>query len=206
MKVAKRANLGLRPTSAAIELGRHLLLVDREALGEDLKRRLETWGKVTWAHNLDDAAAAFSNRAFSALIVDVGLERPWGFAVLEAFRKLHPKTPALVLTGSLAEADSVRACELGAQYVGKPISRAALTTFMDSTTSGRLGNLSQREQAVLDRLCKGDSVKVIALDTGTADSTVRSILRRAKQKTGARSRSELLDLKRALIQQRVLSD
>jgi ActR/RegA family two-component response regulator len=111
---------------------RHFLVVeDREDFGKTLKKALERWVDVTWVRTFDEAVPAFSSRTFCALIVDVHLPKRSGFEVLEEFREVHPRTPAMVLTGFFAAADSVRACELGAQYVATPISTRALAVFVE---------------------------------------------------------------------------
>jgi DNA-binding NarL/FixJ family response regulator len=171
-----------------------LIVEDNEGFGRALKNSVARWGKVTWTRSFDEAVAAFSVRPFSALIVDVYLGDRSGFDVLSMFRGIFPRTPALVLTGYFEQADSVRACELGAHYVGKPISTDALRAFVDGTRTDAFstGLFSYRERQILERLVQGDTVKVIAFDLGTAASTVRSLLRRAKRKAGAVTRRELL--------------
>jgi ActR/RegA family two-component response regulator len=115
----------------------HFLLVeDEEGMGKTLKKVLEQWVGVTWVRNYAEAVTAFSKETFSALITDVRLDGPSGFVVLEEFRKRQPRTAAMVLTAYFAEADTVRACELGAQYVAKPITTAGLATFVDGATAG----------------------------------------------------------------------
>jgi DNA-binding NarL/FixJ family response regulator len=174
-----------------------LIVEDDEGVGKTLKKTLERWVGVTWARNYDEAATAISNDVFSALIVDVRLEGPSAFDVLVKFRELHPRAPAMVLTGYFEQADTVTACALRAQYVVKPISTAALLAFV-SGTRGCVPGLSERERDVLERLLLGDTTKGIALGLGISESSVRVLIHRAKKKNGADSRRELLDNSKAI--------
>jgi DNA-binding NarL/FixJ family response regulator len=145
-------------------------------------------GGGTWARNFDEATSAFSATAFSAVIVDVFLPGRSGFDVLVALRATDPVTPAMVLTGGFEHAGALRACELGAQYVGKPITTEALGGFLLGTR-----RLSGREREVVVRLRRGQSTKAIAFDLGVAEVSVRVLLHRAEAKLGARNRGDLLE-------------
>ena len=181
----------MKPSAKSRNAARpHFLLVeDRQDFGTALKKTLRRWGEVTWASNFVQAVASFTIQPFSAVIVDVRLEGPSGFEVLAAFRAIHPSTPVMVLTGYLVESDSVRACELRAQYVAKPITTAALQAFLESS----LTPLSDRERDILARMIRGQTSKEIAVALGISESTVRVFVHRAKRKRSARSRSQLLD-------------
>jgi two-component system response regulator RegA len=110
---------------------RYLIVEDNEGFGKTLRNYLERWGSVTWTRTFDEAVAAIRVQAFSAVLVDVRLPGRSGFEVLEELRKAYPQVPVMVLTGYFEESHSRRACELGAQYVAKPISHAGLATFIE---------------------------------------------------------------------------
>lgn len=176
----------LRASAQSVNRPKLLLVEDDEGVGRTLQKTLEKWVDVTWVRNYGEAVSTLSNQVFSALITDMRLEGPSGLDVLEKFRELQPRTPAMVLTAYLEEADSVRACEFGAQYVGKPISTEALYAFLAADS-----RLSGRESDVVRRLRLGHSTKVIAIDLGLAEASVRVLLHRAGLKLGVTSRQEL---------------
>jgi DNA-binding NarL/FixJ family response regulator len=194
----------------------HVLVVeDREDFAKALQKTLEKWCDVTWVRNFDGAVAAFSNGSFSALIVDVRLPGPSGFEVLERFRSLHPLTPVMVLTGYFDEEGSRRACELGAQYVAKPITTKGLEAFVAAAniwTSERarfdrsqqlleadaILRLSLAERKVYERLAAGDTNEEISSRLCISIETVRTHVRNILTKLGAHSRSQAV----AIVQQR----
>jgi DNA-binding NarL/FixJ family response regulator len=172
----------------------HLLVVKNDdGFGDAFKKTLEEWTDVTWVRTYNEAVAACSKEVFSAIIIRVELDGRSGFEVIEMFRDLYPRTPAMVLTACLEQADSVRACQLGAVYVGEPISTEALFAFI--FTDARL---SRREREVVRRLQLGDSTKVVAIDLGLSETTVRVLVHRAGLKLGVMSRQELFKQMRRL--------
>jgi len=169
----------------------HFLIVDDdEAFGRWLEITLRKWGDCTIVRNVAGASRALRARAYSAAFIDVRLEPGCGFAVLAEFRALHPRTPVVVLTGFFEGKDSVRACELGAQYVEKPISLAAVQAFVHAALHDPF---SDREREVVRRLLLGQEAKAIASALRISDSSVRAFIHRAKDKVGARSRRDLLE-------------
>ncbi len=167
----------------------HFLIVDDEPFGRRLEKALRRWGDSTIARNVQDARRAVRARVYSAAFIDVRLQPGCGFEVLADFRQVHPRAPVMVLTGFFEGRDSVRACELRAQYVEKPISLAAIQAFVETALHDPFTN---REREVVRRLVLGQEVKAIASDCGIAESTVRTLIQRAKTKVGARTMSEML--------------
>jgi len=107
-----------------------LIVEDNRLFGATLVAKLGRWGTTTWATDYDEAMRSISERTYSVLFVDVRLPTRSGLDVLREFRRRHPATPAMVLTGYFEQADSVTACCLRAQYVVKPITLAALEAFV----------------------------------------------------------------------------
>jgi two-component system response regulator DesR len=180
----------------------HFLIVDDEPFARRLEKTLRRWGDSTIARNVEEATRAVRARVYSAAFIDVRLDPGCGLDVLADFRGMHPRTPVMVLTGFFEGRDSVRACELMAQYVEKPISLAAVQAFVEAALQDRIqalaeaalpDPLSDREREIVRRLSFGHEVKVIAFDCGITESTVRTIIQRAKTKVGARTRSGLLE-------------
>jgi DNA-binding NarL/FixJ family response regulator len=139
---------------------------------------------------VEDARRAVRARTYSAAFVDVRLKPGCGFDVLADFREVQPRAPVMVLTGFFGGKDSVRACELRAQYVEKPVSLAAILAFVEAALHDLFTN---REREVVRRLLLGQEVKVIASALRISESSVRAFIHRAKHKVGARSRRDLLE-------------
>ncbi len=176
----------------------YLIVEDHEGFGRTLKKTLERWGNVTWVRRFDEAVAAFRRRPFSALFVDVRLPGRSGFEVLEAFREANARTPAMVLTGYFDGRDSVRACELGAQYVAKPITTQGLHTFVVTARRARPLRcpptglaLTPAEQRVYRLLVRRLSNREIASTLFVSVETVRTHVHRILAKAGVHSRSQV---------------
>jgi DNA-binding NarL/FixJ family response regulator len=158
---------------------------------------LEQWVGVTWARNYDEAVAAFSNEVFSALITDVRLEGPSGFEVLAKFRQMYPRVPAMVLTAYFEEGDSIRACELGSQYVAKPITTLGLQRFIEEAKPAPLPlpppslGLSPAEQRIFGLLARRFSNTEVARTLGISVETVKSHVKAILAKLGVESRTEI---------------
>jgi DNA-binding NarL/FixJ family response regulator len=180
-----------------------LLVEDNDGVGKTLKKTLEKWVDVTWARNFDEALAAFSTEVFAALITDVRLPGRSGFEVLEEFRKVQA-SPAMVLTGHFDEEGSRRACELGAQYVAKPITLSALRAFVTQPASFEKAmvdtldkwrvryGLSEAEGNILHQAACGHSSNAISEARGTAGSTLVAQLGSARRKTRDDSSGEMI--------------
>jgi len=170
-----------------------LIFSDDEACGRLLKAMLCQWGDATVARavDVDDARLAIQARTYSAAFFDVRLEPECGLDLLAEFRSAHRNTPAMVLTGCPDRNHSVRACELGAQCIAKPISLAAIEGFIHTALPDPF---SDRERDVIRGLLLGQQGKVIAFEYGIAESSIRAHIRRAKAKVNARSRRDLLEI------------
>jgi DNA-binding NarL/FixJ family response regulator len=188
---AARPNHDKRRPSERLTAARpHFLVVDDEPFARRLEKTLRRWGDSTIVRNVEDAARAVRARVYSAAFIDVRLDPGCGLDVLADFRGVHPRTPVMVLTGFFEGRDSVRACELRAQYVEKPISLAAVQAFVEAALQDPF---SDREREVVRRLLLGQETKTIASDCGIAESTIRTLIQRAKAKVGARTRSGMLE-------------
>jgi DNA-binding NarL/FixJ family response regulator len=189
---------GHRSTAVPASRKSHLLVVeDRDDFGKTLKKTLERWGEVTWVRNFDQALARFSTHSFSALIVDIMLPGRSGFEVLEEFRKLHPLTPAMVLTGYFDGEGSHRACELGAQYVAKPITTLGLQRFVEGSkpappvSAPAEFGLSPAEQKVFGLLAQRFSNREVAESLKISVETAKSHVKQILAKLDIRSRKDL---------------
>jgi two-component system, OmpR family, response regulator len=101
---------------------RVLLVEDDRLLGDGLAAGLREAGFVVdWVRDGMAAEAALAAENFAAVVLDLGLPRRDGLAVLTHLRQSGSAVPVLVLTARDQVADKVRALDLGADdYVVKP--------------------------------------------------------------------------------------
>jgi DNA-binding response OmpR family regulator len=102
---------------------RILLAEDDELLGGGLRAGLAQRGfQVDWVRDGVAAERELRDPAYLAAVLDIGLPRQDGLAVLKAVRSLGITTPVLVLTARDAIAQRVEGLNLGADdYVVKPV-------------------------------------------------------------------------------------
>jgi two-component system response regulator QseB len=116
-----------------------LLLVEDDAMiGESVRAGLRQDGyAVDWVNDGRAAEAAIRAERYALVLLDLGLPRKDGFAVLEDLRRSGDKVPVLILTARDAVADRVKGLDRGADdYLVKPFD---------------LDELSARIRAVLRR-------------------------------------------------------
>jgi len=102
---------------------RILLAEDDSLLGDGLRAGLRQLGfLVDWVRDGEAAERELRAQPYEAAVLDLGLPRKDGLAVLEAIRRAGVKTPVLVLTARDAVPDRIRGLDLGADdYVVKPV-------------------------------------------------------------------------------------
>ncbi|HLJ59906.1 MAG TPA: response regulator transcription factor [bacterium] len=101
----------------------HLLLIeDDEALGDVVRRGLESYGyRVEWVRDGAEAYDIASAGAFDALILDLMLPNLDGLTLLRGLREAGIRTPVLCLTARSGVRDRVAGLDAGADdYVVKP--------------------------------------------------------------------------------------
>jgi two-component system response regulator QseB len=102
-----------------------LLLVEDDAMiGTGIQAGLRHEGYVVdWVHDAESAEAALAveDAGFALVLLDLGLPRKDGFALLEALRRTRNRVPVLVITARDAVADRIKGLDLGADdYLVKP--------------------------------------------------------------------------------------
>ncbi len=116
-------------------VGTVLLVEDEEPIRAAAERRLASAGwHVRTAASAEAALATLAEAAEppALVICDVSLPDLDGLALLERLREVHPDLPA-ILTSGYADADLQDACaRMGARFLAKPVSAAAL---LDAATS-----------------------------------------------------------------------
>lgn len=101
---------------------RILLAEDDELLGDGVKKGLRQQGYVVdWFKDGLEACRAIENEQVDLIILDLGLPKKDGFAVLDHIRKLGHTVPILILTARDTISDLVQCLDLGADdYLTKP--------------------------------------------------------------------------------------
>jgi DNA-binding response OmpR family regulator len=136
------------------------------------------------------------------VLCDVGLPQMSGFEVLERLNELWPrleKVPFVFLTALADRDDELRGWQLGADdYVTKPIDFDILESIINARLVGvarneiwpKLTQLNNREAEILTWAARGKTSAQIAEILGLAKRTIDFHLDNAREKLGARTRTE----------------
>jgi len=127
---------------------RILLIEDDELLGEGLQAGLRRSGfAVEWLQDGLAAEAAIHADRFAAIVLDLGLPKLGGLALLQRMRGRSDKTPVLVLTARDMLEDRIRGLDTGADdYVIKPVAvdeLAARLRALIRRSQGEAGGILQ---------------------------------------------------------------
>jgi two-component system response regulator QseB len=143
---------------------RILLAEDDAMIGASVRRGLAQDGfTVDWVQDGRAAELALGENVHDALLLDLGLPRKDGIALLSAMRKRGDARPVLIMTARDAIADRVAGLDAGADdYVVKP--------FDLSELAARLRALLRRQSARAEPVLRfGD----IELNPATREARVR---------------------------------
>jgi two-component system response regulator QseB len=101
---------------------RILLVEDDAMIGAGIQRGLRQEGyAVDWAHDGRAAELALADQDYDLLLLDLGLPRKDGFALLGDLRRGGRRLPVLIVTARDAVSDRVRGLDAGADdYLVKP--------------------------------------------------------------------------------------
>ena len=101
---------------------RLLLVEDDSMIGESIRKGLHDEGyTVDWVQDGRAAEIAIESEPYALVLLDLGLPRKDGFAVLAGLRKRHNRVPVLILTARDAVADRIAGLDGGADdYLVKP--------------------------------------------------------------------------------------
>jgi two-component system, NarL family, invasion response regulator UvrY len=195
-----------------------LIADDHEVLRRGLKDILaEEFGdlRVGEARNAQETLEAGRKQAWDIVLLDIKMPGRSGLEVLEELKKLHPKTPVLMVS-AFPEADyALRAFKLGASgYVSKEgasdellaaVRKAlaggryvtpALAEKLAATLSGETAvapheTLSNRELEVLRLIAAGKTLKEAAAELNLSEKTIGTYRLRLSKKMGLSSNVEL---------------
>ena len=134
---------------------RILLAEDDPLLGDGLRAGLRQSGfQVDWVRDGDAAERELRAEPYAAAVLDLGLPRKDGMAVLASIRRAAVKTPVLVLTARDAVPDRIRGLDLGADdYVVKPVDLHELAARLRALVRRAHGQPEERlvaQDVVLD--------------------------------------------------------
>lgn len=103
---------------------RLLLVEDDGMIGASVRKGLQQEGHVVdWVRDGAAADTALAAESYALVLLDLGLPRKDGFAVLDGLRRRRNRVPVLILTARDAVADRVKGLDHGADdYLVKPFS------------------------------------------------------------------------------------
>src|SRR2546430_13723452 len=109
---------------------RVLLVEDDPMIGESVQQGLRQDGfAVDWVQDGEAAELALRTTAYALVLLDLGLPRKTGLAVLTTLRRTGQTIPVLILTARDAVADRVQGLASGADdYLAKPFALGGLAT------------------------------------------------------------------------------
>lgn len=125
---------------------RLLIAEDDPLLGDALRAGLRQHGfQVDWVRDGEAADRELRSGAYAAAVLDLGLPRRDGLAVLAAARAAALTTPVLVLTARDALPDRIRGLDLGADdYVVKPVDLGELAARLRALVRRAAGQPQER--------------------------------------------------------------
>lgn len=148
---------------------RLLLVEDDDLLGDGTRAGLMQGGfAVDWVRDGEDAVAAFETAEYDAVVLDLGLPKLGGKAVLARLRDSGKATPVLILTARDTVADRVSGLDAGADdYLVKPFDLGELLARLRALlrrSGGRARPLLEHGALTLDLAAHVVTVSGTAVD------------------------------------------
>lgn len=119
-----------------------LLLVEDDAMiGESIEEELREQGyAVDWARDGKAAELALQTHAYDLVLLDLGLPRKQGLAVLADYRREGGEAPVLIITARDAVDDRVKGLDAGSDdYLVKPFDLEELNARVRALLRRRVG-------------------------------------------------------------------
>lgn len=134
---------------------RLLLVEDDELLGDAVKTGLSQFGYVVdWLKDGESARAALKSEAFELIILDLGLPKLSGIALLQAIRQDGNVTPVIILTARESIESRIKGLDSGADdYIIKPFDLNELGARIRALirrSQGRADTVIQYRNVTLD--------------------------------------------------------
>ena len=143
---------------------RILLVEDDALLGDGIRAglMLATYA-VDWVRDGDMALGALASHSYDACILDLGLPKKDGIAVLRELRHANNRTPVIVLTARDTRADKILGLDSGADhYLTKPFDLGELLAHLRALVR-RAGDTAQ-SRLVHRTVCLDPVSKQVTLD------------------------------------------
>lgn len=114
----------------------HVLIVDdsklaRMSVAKTLGKLRPGWGR-TEAASTEDALVVARSRQVDIALVDYNMPGSDGLVLAAELRKIDKDLPLAVVSANSQMEVVSRAREIGASFLGKPLTEEALSTFLDS--------------------------------------------------------------------------
>jgi two-component system response regulator FixJ len=186
---------------------------DDRAVAESTAFLLRTEGIETTVHGSGEAfLRGLAELEPGCVLLDIRMPGMNGLELQRQLREQGCDMPVVIITGHGDVDSAVRAMKDGAiDFLQKPFSREELLAAVRGAEQqaaprpaapsaevmdacNRIGQLTPREQQVLQGLIKGHANKVIAYDLDLSPRTVELYRANAMRKLGVRSLSEMLHL------------
>jgi DNA-binding response OmpR family regulator len=174
---------------------RILLAEDDELLGDGLAAGLRHCGyQVDWLRDGEAARTALASEDYAAAVLDLGLPRLDGMAVLRDLRARGSGLPVLILTARDATWDKVKGLDTGADdYLVKPVDLdelAARLRALARRASGRSGTLLQVRGVELDPAARRVRLDGAPVDLSAREYAILEMLMRHAGKVISRAQLE----------------
>jgi DNA-binding NarL/FixJ family response regulator len=198
---------------------RILLLDDHALFREGLSRLLEGQPDleiVACCASLGEAVEALRRKPIDLVLLDYDLGKERGFEFIAQARNGNFKGRFLVVTAGMSDAECVRALDFGVSGIfpkhSSPVllleairkviagetwlDQAAIRALVEATKRperpARTRPFTERENQVLQGVFEGLSNKEIGVRLSVSESSVKATLQQLFQKTGVRTRSQLV--------------
>jgi DNA-binding NarL/FixJ family response regulator len=183
--------------SSAMGEQRFLIVDDDPIVRRGMSRIIRARGQVFAAATAREGTALVTDGStWTALFIDLALPDGSGLDVLAQARRVHVRTPAMVLTGS-TDARSINAVhDLDARYAVKPVESKRIHLFLDDVAQGgaRLERalvdwvsrhaLTHAQADVLRRAALGENKDAIACARDCSAHTVQKHVADLLHRTG----------------------
>lgn len=125
---------------------RILLVEDDPLLGDGIKKSLVHLGfTVDWMRDGVQGENALTSEEYAAVILDLGLPRKDGLALLQSVRNKGLRTPVLILTARDSKPDKLKGFGAGADdYIVKPLDMEELAARLRALIRRSAGRASAR--------------------------------------------------------------
>jgi len=129
-----------------------LLVEDEISLGESILSFLKNEGHVCeWVKNFSAGDEKAGTYQYDCALIDIGLPGGSGLDIVEALKKINPKTGIIILSAKNSLDDKISGLDLGADdYITKPFHFAELNSRLNSVIRRR--NFEGSNEIIFEKL------------------------------------------------------